>query len=1477
MSDWVDVGTGDDEWEDVGSSLGQRDLKGPIAQTAKNAFGGIDSALTMAAQAVPYIGSGLAGLGTLIGTGGNIDAATDVMSQLQESGLGLGKPEHLTKEGEQVTEMLGKGIEWAGEKIGSEWETIGEKYNTTDNKLAPFMRTLGEAGFEAASNFAPIPGGKGVRKLGKAIEKRYERPAPPTSDIKKSFETEAEATKPNINEDLARLGDANVMQKLQEADRKATFNEDLAAAHDASIMNRLKSIDEAIGAPDMSTTDRLIMSRLQELDRQMKKKEAEGTSAVADETLYTDPQGQTFRGDPAQPDPRLALERQTEAMDREMTWLKDTPEGDPLRPLRDVERENAMQEARDLRIAEMEADLKKLEKATKAISSKGKRGRQRGAIDVKAIKEGLLKGMHFMDPGGFLETWRGAFNSNEFEHLKTIVDSGSDKVQVSFLSPREFHTVAHLRGPAELADAPRLRGKIKKALYDKNGLYEAPELYVTVKNGVAKVTHHEGRHRMDVFRDEGLDVAPVKIHIRETDGSKPHTLQAQWTDNQAAQTVFPERVTSLSKESKQFADDLGKAFSASIPKKQRGAIHPDLMTFGVTAMVDKYKKRQKLSENLGLDEWDNIHDPDLAIALSKDAKDIAPDFGQKQLVSGMNMEVALSNNPLLKFARTVLRDSRVKADAFSRTFITAKDTGLTPLWSKMDDPQRIRVMEALMEADKHQKEITPAMMDSWGFTPAQRQFVKTFRDADESLLKLQHESADSLGMKKTERRVGHFPGIFTGAYKSVVTRPKANGKGMEVVAVLASDTVAQQKLAKQYIMEQYPDARMVDMDRPSLGGQKNNRYYSDLFTGWNDVLRLLGRHDDRFAEVNAVVEKALKDANNALFNFNVHELAKRGVTGNEGNRPWLDKKQNANDAFKALVRYFEEGALHHSLQKPLKDIDKVLKAEETQHMPNAQKYLNKYLDKVHGNDLNDLGRAMNLVIDAAFKGMPTVSWDAKGNKAIGMGVGPSVPLRVSGALKNNMSQIFMGWLNYMFTAAQLIQPAQTGLPFMQVAANRIGANPLSVSKSMAKGGTAFIQAFTESLGPKKIEGLDPVMREAFQYAKERGLFEFSEIEKAYQGTQGTLSRAKDRIAEANMKIGEQATRTPMFMAFVDLLVSNGMRKERAFQIAENMTQAAMIDYHQWERPMLYSGLGVPGSFMAGLTTFKHGLASQGVYLGKQVVKPSAGKRSEAVLPIAYATAAAVALGGITGMPFYSELDTLHRWITNHFGGEELTIRENVLKNLPSWAQNGVISAATNMNWQGKFSSADMVPDGTFRALSPHGEGAFKIAKGAVDMVTEQDLQSVRNFANAATPSGWKGIPESMLSRDENNYLIGKDGLPTYQRTDEEWETRKWTGMRSQREAEQRESVWDARMKERADTERRKSISQEYKRRIINNNMDPDAQAKLEKEYLDRKGDPRELLQLWTEVAKQKSMGEKERLQGTPNNLRGYNRWEYYNR
>ena len=102
-------------------------------------------------------------------------------------------------------------------------------------------------------------------------------------------------------------------------------------------------------------------------------------------------------------------------------------------------------------------------------------------------------------------------------------------------------------------------------------------------------------------------------------------------------------------------------------------------------------------------------------------------------------------------------------------------------------------------------------------------------------------------------------------------------------------------------------------------------------------------------------------------------------------------------------------------------------------------------------------------------------------------------------------------------------------------------------------------------------------------------------------------------------------------------------------------------------------------------------------------------------------------------------------------------------------------------------------------------------------------------------------------------------------------------MRSQREAEQRESVWDARMKERADTERRKSISQEYKRRIINNNMDPEAQAKLEKEYLDRKGDPRELLQLWTEVAKQKSMGEKERLQGTPNNLRGFNRWEYYNR
>jgi hypothetical protein len=145
-----------------------------------------------------------------------------------------------------------------------------------------------------------------------------------------------------------------------------------------------------------------------------------------------------------------------------------------------------------------------------------------------------------------------------------------------------------------------------------------------------------------------------------------------------------------------------------------------------------------------------------------------------------------------------------------------------------------------------------------------------------------------------------------------------------------------------------------------------------------------------------------------------------------------------------------------------------------------------------------------------------------------------------------------------------------------------------------------------------------------------------------------------------------------------------------------------------------------------------------------------------------------------------------------------------------------------------------------------------------------------------TPSAWKGATENAVARDEDNNLIGNDGLPAVQRTDEQWRTRMATGIRPQTEAIEREGTWAARQKQLRDQERQKEISATYKRAIINNTIDSKAE-KLEAEYQDRGGDIENLLRLYQEAALEQNKTQKERMEGTPTTQQSVRRYNYFNK
>jgi len=354
----------------------------------------------------------------------------------------------------------------------------------------------------------------------------------------------------------------------------------------------------------------------------------------------------------------------------------------------------------------------------------------------------------------------------------------------------------------------------------------------------------------------------------------------------------------------------------------------------------------------------------------------------------------------------------------------------------------------------------------------------------------------------------------------------------------------------------------------------------------------------------------------------------------------------------------------------------------------------------------------------------------------------------------------------------------------------------------------------------------------------------------------------------------------MFMSFVDQLHNAGIETKYALPIAENMVQHSMIDYHQFERPQIYSKLGVLGQFAGGLTTFKHAYFGQQLKLGKEVPRNA--------LPMAQSAAAAVALAGIAGLPFYDELDNLFGEITDKFFDKRQNIRDTFLKNLPEWAKSGALASATNISMQGKFSSANMIPDydKPFQAVSPQLSAAGRIIGDMIDLAKNRDDQGFRNLLQDVAPSGLRGLVEDKFAKqtdvnpetgEKRTFLLGRDGLPVVQRDESDWQIRKWTGMRSNKEALLREETYRDRNEKKADDEAKKKIGIDFKRKIINDKLTPEETAKMAQEEIKRKGDPMTLLNSVGQTAMQKHLTEKQRLEGIPSNQQSVQKYQYYNK
>jgi hypothetical protein len=162
------------------------------------------------------------------------------------------------------------------------------------------------------------------------------------TELRWLHEKQLDESRQAMDEAFAQSHNDFIKRQLESADAEATRREQ-AAAEQADVQNRVRQMN-----------DQLIGDKLERADNAANNGEIRNAMGANDtliaklneleanrgnNPLYVDPQGQAFRGNPAEPIAARAGDMARDALNKEQTWMKGQgtpPEGQPLRPLTDV-------------------------------------------------------------------------------------------------------------------------------------------------------------------------------------------------------------------------------------------------------------------------------------------------------------------------------------------------------------------------------------------------------------------------------------------------------------------------------------------------------------------------------------------------------------------------------------------------------------------------------------------------------------------------------------------------------------------------------------------------------------------------------------------------------------------------------------------------------------------------------------------------------------------------------------------------------------------------------------------------------------------------------------------------------------------------------------------------------------------------------------------------------------------------------------
>ena len=1121
-----------------------------------------------------------------------------------------------------------------------------------------------------------------------------------------------------------------------------------------------------------------------------------------------------------------------------------------------------------------------------------------GAIDIQTVQEAITKFKNNLNNAGdVLHSFKGAFNEEEMTYIKDQLTDPKSRTTVVLISPNDYHKLAAQRYPHDSKTIQTLdrQQSIREGLNSEQGLTQIPQLFIDTdaETGVASVVGHEGRHRMDVFKEKGIDLVPVAIR----------DFAIRWGENPyRPKWIRPENIKNSNLLDQPFPEILTQQENKpSYLSSQRGGI--DIKSIGEAfqkvaklnkdspelepAKAERAKdvKREAVYNSIpGLDAfrpiWDN---PEKVVAAATEPNAAKLDLSPIQLKTaktvkpGMRTVRVSSNNPAVGFVQQATSHVRTWADAQTRKFLTNPE-GAAHRWENLSKDEQVQVAALLKQGSDEIRDFTVAELTEAGYNQKQIDAVQAWYKAKDYLYDFANEQLTSVEKEGFPKRPGWMPGVFEGDFWSLVLEDD------KVVGYVGTNTKAGYNSIVKDLQKENPNLVITPMKKKGLEG---NFRRSDLAAGMADIMSMLAKNDPRFADVQARIQEITKDRAHAWLGAELHTRNKKGIFGTQGNKPWeKDAHKSAQELMRAAFKVWEEETLSYAMLPKTTEITALVNNPEVMAAwPRAIDYINDYMYTAVGSHVGRTGQILNNTVDLVTE---AVSFNQ---------LGPTAIRGTVNQYTKRMGQLTQGFGNIVYTGMQWLQPFQTALPEFYRAgktADILAAEFKGIQMSaklieykMAESQGKLAKWLRSKMGDKVKFTPDEV--EIYKFMEDKGLFTFSEYDDVSKTTQSKAGRYVDTAIDFNRnQLGERPTRPLVFLVITDLLRRHETIPEaEILPTAYELTMFAMDDYHPWERPLMYQKMGVLGQLAGNLKQYLHGRVNQTA----QWVKESP-KKPQMLLT---GLVAMSVLQGYKGAPGYDEFDSLVKYLTGKFGNKQVSIADIVSKNAPEWLQQetpmsfdkeratwddylayGALSGATGINFSSRLGAAQLLPNTAVGAISPYAEKAVRFGEQAMDL--GRNPKAAQNMGMELVPSSMKGLLEDYLNKNEAGEFTDKQGRLDYQRTPFDRSVKR-LGLTSLDESKYKEKVYQGNQAKFDNESRRARLTGEA---IMKFNqlgekyMQSEEFVKLRNEYIDRGGDPTQLINSIIHGKMESRKTPKQRAEGTPSDVGSIRRFQYYN-